>query len=43
MLWSKQDYYFDVDRWLQEHSSHPLMEGAGRGARNTEWFSNTLS
>jgi hypothetical protein len=38
MLWSKQYYYFDVDRWLQEHSSHPLMEGAGRGARNTEWF-----
>ena len=38
MLWSKQYYYFDVDRWLQEHSNHPLMEGAGRGARNTEWF-----
>ena len=38
MLWSKQYYYFDVDRWLQEHRSHPLMESAGRGVRNTEWF-----
>ena len=24
MLWSKQFYYFDLDRWLQEHKSHPL-------------------
>jgi hypothetical protein len=38
MLWSKQYYYFDLDRWLQEHRSHPLMESAGRGVRNTEWF-----
>jgi hypothetical protein len=38
MLWSKQYYYFDLDRWLQEHKSHPLMEGGGRGVRNTEWF-----
>src|SRR6185295_4226164 len=38
MLWTKQYYYFDVDRWLQEHSNHPLMEGGARGARNSEWF-----
>ncbi len=38
MLWSKQYYYFDVDRWLQEHKSHPLLGSAGRGGRNTEWF-----
>ena len=24
MLWSKQYYYFDLDRWLTEHDSHPL-------------------
>src|SRR5262249_46355951 len=24
MLWSKQYYYFDVDRWLHEHDAHPL-------------------
>jgi hypothetical protein len=36
MLWSKQYYYFDLDRWLQEHRSHPLMESAGPacGTRN---------
>jgi hypothetical protein len=38
MLWSKQYYYFDLNQWLQQHKSHPLMESAGRGARNTEWF-----
>ncbi len=37
MLWTKQYYYFDVDRWLQEHGNHPLM-GSGRGARNADWF-----
>ena len=38
MLWSKQYYYFDLDRWLQEHKSHPLLESARQGTRNTEWF-----
>src|SRR6267142_898638 len=38
MLWSKQYYYFDLDRWLQEHKSHPLMESGRLGSRNTEWF-----
>ena len=38
MLWSKQYYYFDVDKWLIEHDSHPLI-GTGRSrARNAEWF-----
>ena len=38
MLWSKQYYYFDLDRWLNEHDSHPLV-GTGKGnARNPEWF-----
>ncbi len=23
MLWSKQYYYFDLDRWLKEHQAHP--------------------
>ena len=38
MLWSKQYYYFDLDQWLSEHRSHPLMESARHGVRNTEWF-----
>ena len=37
MLWSKQYYYFDLDRWLDEHKSHPLL-GAGKKTRNAEWF-----
>jgi Mannosylglycerate hydrolase MGH1-like glycoside hydrolase domain len=37
MLWSKQFYYFDLEKWLNEHKSGPL--DAGRmGVRNTEWF-----
>jgi hypothetical protein len=38
MLWSKQFYYFDLERWLSEHKSHPLLESARHGVRNTEWF-----
>ena len=38
MLWSKQYYYFDVDRWLTEHDAHPLV-GSGDGiSRNADWF-----
>jgi len=25
MLWSKQYYYFDLENWLSEHKSHPLL------------------
>ncbi|MFZ5570238.1 MAG: MGH1-like glycoside hydrolase domain-containing protein [Thermodesulfobacteriota bacterium] len=38
MLWSKQFYYFDLELWLREHKSHPLLESARPGVRNTEWF-----
>ena len=38
MLWSKQYYYFDLDRWLQEHGAHPLTGGTHSSIRNTEWF-----
>jgi hypothetical protein len=38
MLWSKQYYYFDLDQWLIEHRGHPLIESAGNGVRNAEWF-----
>ena len=38
MLWTKQYYYFDLDRWLKEHQAHPLLGGAHRGIRNAEWF-----
>jgi hypothetical protein len=38
MLWSKQCYYFDVDRWLRERGFHPLRAPARRGTRNESWF-----
>ena len=38
MLWSKQLYHFDLDRWLQEHGVHPLLDGEGRDFRNRGWF-----
>ncbi|SAK85920.1 Mannosyl oligosaccharide glucosidase [Caballeronia calidae] len=38
MLWGKQYYYFDLELWLREHRSHPLLDAARRDVRNTEWF-----
>ena len=38
MLWSKQYYYFDLDRWLNEHQAHPLSANAACHVRNAEWF-----
>ena len=38
MLWSKQYYYFDLEHWLREHGSHPLLESSRGGVRNTEWI-----
>jgi hypothetical protein len=37
MLWTKQYYYFDLDRWLEEHGAHPLTSGPRRHFRNREW------
>jgi hypothetical protein len=37
MLWSKQFYYFDLDRWLDEHNANPIS-GGRRHTRNREWF-----
>ena len=38
MLWNKQFYFFDLERWLIEHKSHPLLDSNGHSRRNTEWF-----
>ncbi|MGC1449692.1 MAG: glucosidase [Candidatus Sulfotelmatobacter sp.] len=37
MLWSKQFFFFDVDKWLTEHGEDP-MEPTGRFTRNSDWF-----
>ena len=37
MLWTKQYYFFDADRWLEEHEANPLY-GQTRQIRNREWY-----
>jgi Mannosylglycerate hydrolase MGH1-like glycoside hydrolase domain len=37
MLWTKQYFFFDVDKWLTEHGVDPMKPGARR-MRNSEWF-----
>jgi Glycosyl hydrolase family 63 C-terminal domain len=37
MLWSKQYFSFDVDKWLKEHGVDP-MQPRHREMRNSEWF-----
>ena len=38
MLWSKQYYYFDLDKWLLEHDAHPIVGSKTGRSRNAEWF-----
>jgi hypothetical protein len=37
MLWSKQYFLFDVDKWLKEHGADPMKPNA-RSMRNSQWF-----
>ena len=37
MLWSKQFYYYDVDRWLEERGSRPLQLPRQGAPRNAHW------
>ena len=37
MLWSKQFFFFDLDKWLTEHHDDPMMAGM-RPMRDSEWF-----
>jgi hypothetical protein len=37
MLWSKQYFGFDVDKWLKEHGVDP-MRNRPKHIRNSEWF-----
>jgi hypothetical protein len=37
MLWSKQFYYYDVDRWLDEHGADPFQGRSHRAPRNGHW------
>jgi hypothetical protein len=37
MLWSKQFYYYDVDRWLSERGSDPFKPRTRLVPRNAQW------
>ncbi len=37
MLWTKQYYFFDLDRWLEEHDANPTT-GGKRIVRNRDWY-----
>jgi hypothetical protein len=37
MLWSKQYYFLDANKWLEEHGADPFQPRA-RKVRNREWF-----
>ena len=37
MLWGKQYYYYDVDRWLEERGSDPFKETRKAAPRNDQW------
>lgn len=37
MLWSKQYYYYDVDRWLGEHGADPFEANRRPAPRNNHW------
>src|SRR5579883_2231250 len=38
MLWSKQFYYYDVEKWLKGDSATPLPAQERKYGRNREWF-----
>lgn len=37
MLWSKQFYHYDVDRWLEERGSDPFRPARKQAPRNDHW------
>ena len=37
MLWTKQYYGVDVDKWLAQHEARPLVPHS-RNVRNKAWF-----
>ena len=38
MLWSKQYFFLDTDKWLEEHGADPMRPYTRQGVRNREWF-----
>jgi hypothetical protein len=38
MLWSKQFYHYDVDKWLEERGSDPFKATRKAAPRNDNWY-----
>ncbi len=38
MLWSKQYFFMDTDKWLEEHGVDVLRQVDNKSVRNREWF-----
>ncbi|MBW4636317.1 MAG: glucosidase [Iphinoe sp. HA4291-MV1] len=38
MLWTKQFYYYDVEKWLKGDSAAPMSPPERKQGRNREWF-----
>jgi hypothetical protein len=38
MLWSKQFYYYDLDKWLEEHGADPFKPKRRTAPRNEHWY-----
>jgi hypothetical protein len=37
MMWSKQFFHYDVDKWLEERGSDPFKPNRKRAPRNDQW------
>jgi Glycosyl hydrolase family 63 C-terminal domain len=37
MMWSKQFYHYDVDKWLEERGSDPFKANRKQAPRNDQW------
>ena len=37
MLWNKQYFFYDTDKWLEEHGADPSQPHTREGVRNREW------
>jgi hypothetical protein len=38
MLWTKQYYLFDVNRWLEERGLGPMVPHGSSSIRNQDWY-----
>ena len=38
MLWNKQYFFLDADKWLEEHGANSMRPYTREGVRNREWF-----